>query len=115
MKKIFNVKIILIVLISGVVLTSCGNSNNKELASENTATTPLESGKKIYRKFCIQCHGYDGTLMASGSKNLKESTLNSEERISFIKVGKGAMISYKGILTDNEIEMVSTYIETFRK
>lgn len=110
-----NITLLLLIFISGVLLATCGSPPAKESSSEDTALTPSEAGKKIYRKFCIQCHGYDGTLMASGSKNLKESKLNSEERISFIKTGKGAMIAYEGILTEEEIEMVSNYVGTLQK
>lgn len=102
-------------LFFSLLFIGCGSESSSENALENTEISPLDRGKKIYRKFCIQCHGYDGTLMASGSKNLKESTLDSEARISFIKKGKAAMISYEGILTEEEIKLVSDYVATFQK
>jgi mono/diheme cytochrome c family protein len=91
---------------------ACGSSEEKR--EEVSALTTEEKGKKIYRKFCIQCHGYDGTLMASGSKNLKESELTLEQRVSFVKKGRGAMIAYEGILSEEEILWVSAYVESFK-
>lgn len=93
---------------------SCGNSDR---SSSNSAAelTPLEAGKKIYRQHCIQCHGYDGTLQASGSANLKTSQLTSEERITFIKKGKGAMMPYEKILKEKDLLLVSDYVGTIKE
>jgi mono/diheme cytochrome c family protein len=106
-------RFIQLALITGLLWVSgCGSDNSQE--KEPILLTTEEKGKKIYRKFCIQCHGYDGTLMASGSKNLKESTLTQEERITFVKKGRGAMIAYEGILSEQEIQWVSEYVESFK-
>ncbi len=92
---------------------SCGNSGNNSTDSASELT-PLEIGKKIYRQNCIQCHGYDGTLQASGSANLKTSKLTSEERINFIKKGKGAMMPYEKILKEKDLLLVSDYAGTLK-
>lgn len=83
-----------------------------ELAT-TSATNPLEQGKIIYTTYCEACHGADGAAMRSGAKNLRESKMRREEKIAMIRKGKGVMAGYEKILTDEQIELVTDYIDTF--
>nr|MBK9652077.1 cytochrome c [Bacteroidota bacterium] len=60
------------------------------------------------------CHGDDGKLGLSGSKDLTASTLSREDKINIITNGKNAMQPYNEMLTANQIIAVTNYIETLK-
>lgn len=113
MKTVLTLKKASVLVLLLLWWASCGSSDNSS-KTPVAELTPHEVGKKIYRQNCIQCHGYDGTLQASGSANLKTSKLTSEERINFIKKGKGAMMPYEKILKEKDLILVSDYTGTLK-
>ena len=70
------------------------------------------SGKEIFEEKCSLCHGNDGKLGMAGAKNLSVSMLNHAGIVEIITNGKNGMISYKSTLSVEQIEAVSSYIET---
>ncbi len=70
------------------------------------------TGKEIFEEKCSLCHGNDGKLGLSGAKNLAITTLNHQGIIEIITNGKNAMASYKNTLSAEQIESVTSYIET---
>jgi mono/diheme cytochrome c family protein len=91
-----------------MILFACNsgssNKNNREAML----------GDKVYKLYCVSCHGADGAMGFSGAPNLQKSVLTLEERINMITHGKGVMNAFKGILSKEEIENVAQYIETLR-
>ncbi|MFN0016130.1 MAG: c-type cytochrome [Saprospiraceae bacterium] len=75
---------------------------------------PLD-GKAIYRKYCVTCHGSDGTLGLNGAGDLTKSVLGLEERVEQITKGKNLMTAFEGVLTREEIRAVAVYTETLKK
>jgi len=74
--------------------------------------TLAQTGKEIFEEKCSLCHGNDGKLGLSGAKNLAITTLNHQGIVEIITNGKNAMASYKNTLSAEQIESVSSYIET---
>ncbi|MCS6822908.1 MAG: SirB2 family protein [Cytophagaceae bacterium] len=89
----------------------------------NTALNILEQnkmnitakGKVIYEKVCTSCHGADGKLGVGGAKDLTTSSLTHEQKVHIIRNGKNLMAAYSGLLTDEEIEAVATYVDGMKK
>jgi mono/diheme cytochrome c family protein len=70
------------------------------------------SGKQIFEEKCTLCHGGDGKLGLSGAKDLSITQLNHSSIVEIITNGKNAMTPYKDVLSVEQIEAVSSYIET---
>lgn len=70
------------------------------------------SGKEIFEEKCTLCHGNDGKLGLSGAKDLSVTQLDHQSLVNIISEGKNTMAPYKGILSPEQIEAVTNYIET---
>lgn len=70
------------------------------------------SGKEIFEEKCSLCHGNDGKLGMAGAKDLSVSMMDHAGIVEIITNGKNGMISYKSTLSVEQIEAVSSYIET---
>ena len=71
MKKILTTAILITVIIA---------CPGKEKTDTGTGTPTLEEGEKVFKKYCILCHGSDGKLGINGAKDLTISKLTAEER-----------------------------------
>ncbi len=80
----------------------------------STITDPIVAGKLIYTNTCVNCHGADGKLGLSGSKDLSITQLTIDEQKTAIRNGKNAMPGYKD-LSDEQIEDLIVYIATFKQ
>ena len=95
-------------LIITLFLSSCSNSEE------------VENGNRLYDTFCISCHGTDGGLRMAGAPDLAKSILSFEDKVSFISMGspKGTMMPFAkehgGQLSQEDIESIVSYIETFK-
>ena len=72
----------------------------------------LSKGQRIYLEHCQRCHGAHGNAQLNGAKNLQHSTLNMEERIHIISNGKGVMPAFSVNLDEEEITLVSSYLDS---
>ena len=114
-------KWILFVAIAGFVI-ACGNSN-EETASNSTASSsnsekPAKKavdGAKVYKQYCITCHGLYGDMGASGAFNLTTSELSVEERMTVIANGRNTMTPFKDLLSEEKIKAVAEYTMTLKK
>lgn len=88
-----------------LIAFSCADKKNKKA---------LVQGKKLFKQNCVICHGIDGKLGLSGSKDLTVSTLTKDERISIVKNGKGTMNPFGAILKPEEIASVVEYTFTLK-
>lgn len=113
MKQIF-----VFLCIVGLVF-ACGNSeepeqNNTSTQAVNTsASTP--DGNKIYKQYCVTCHGLYGNMGASGAFNLTASELPVADRIVVITKGRGAMTPFENLLDEDEIKAVAEYTLELKK
>lgn len=87
-----------------LLATGCNDSSN----SGTTQGTAL-SGKKIFRQYCVNCHGARGNLGLNGAGDLSQSELELQSRVEIIRHGKNAMTAFSTVLSDKEIQKVATY------
>jgi mono/diheme cytochrome c family protein len=71
-------------------------------------------GKKIYKQYCVTCHGLYGDMGASGAANLAVSKLKLNERIEVITKGRKTMASFKALLDKEKIKAVAQYTMTLK-
>lgn len=71
-------------------------------------------GKEVYKGHCVSCHGDLGDAQVSGAKDLTTSLLAEDEVQSMVLNGRMLMRPYKGVLSLEEIEAVSTYVFALR-
>lgn len=74
----------------------------------------MAHGKNIYSSYCQRCHGKDGTNGAMGL-DLQATTLDRTDKISKIMNGVGSMPKFKDVLSEDELEAVLVYVESFKK
>lgn len=101
------------------LLLACGGDKTKTNESTEPATESAQqvegpNGQRIFKQNCVVCHGIDGKLGANGSKDLTQSVLQLDERISIITNGKNVMIPFNAILTAEEIEAVANFTMTLK-
>ena len=96
---------------SGGDKPAANNGESKPVA----AAEDKPDGSKIYKQYCVTCHGLYGDMGASGAFNLTTSTLSKEERIQVITKGRNLMTPFEGLLSEEKIEAVAEYIETLRE
>jgi mono/diheme cytochrome c family protein len=101
---------VLLSALCAILVLSCASD------AGNAATPPgaKSRGAVLFSTHCTLCHGKDGSLGVSGAKDLRISTLNKDEMIALVTNGKGAMASYKNVLTKAEIEAVVEHVRTLQ-
>jgi len=75
----------------------------------------LPTGKELYEKNCVRCHGNEGTKHLFGTKSIQKSILDDNAILLIIQNGKRLMPSYKKKLTPQDISVLKDYIKTLRK
>lgn len=107
-------KKLLVFAIFATLAFACSQSESDKGGNE-TAAAPSVDGEKIFKQYCVACHGLDGTMGAAGAFNLQTSVLSVEERINVITNGRKAMTPFKGLLSDEKIKAVAEYTLTLKK
>jgi mono/diheme cytochrome c family protein len=112
--------IILFAIASFSLLMSCGSDGSKDQAKETPkkdvapVVDNIAAGEKVFRTYCIVCHGIDGKLELNGAKDLSKSVIPIEERIAQVTNGKGLMTPFQGILSEEQIKQVAEYTFTLK-
>jgi mono/diheme cytochrome c family protein len=92
--------------------SNVGNMGPKETASETVKTTAADpsNGKTIYAANCMPCHG-DGNGGHNGP-SLTDSKITKDPSAVANKVTEGGKVmpSFKGTLSDQQIQDVAAYI-----
>lgn len=86
-----------------------------DTGSDQTNKVSRISGKDIFRKYCVNCHGVKGNLGLNGAGDLSKSELSFEERVQIIKHGKNTMTAFSTVLSDKEIKKVAEYTISLNK
>ena len=134
MRKIF----FMILLFAVLALTACGTDDGvgagapPDVVPANFAgkTNPLgadaaAAGAEIYQANCQSCHGIEGhgdgpsaAVLNPAPKNLAELQAQVGDDYLFWRINTGkdgtAMVPWKGILTDEQIWQVVTFIRTLK-
>lgn len=74
-----------------------------------------ETGGRLYKNNCQQCHGKDGTRGLMGAKNLRESNFSDSAIINQIENGKGVMPSFRKKFSSLELNLLLMYVKGLRK
>jgi len=98
---------------------ACGGETPSENSSAKK-TAPKKKkkkvdGEKVYKQYCVTCHGVYGDMGASGAFNLTESILTLDEKIEVITNGRNTMTPFKGLLSEAKIKAVAEYSEKLKK
>ncbi len=97
------------------LLAACGGNGQKTNDSKTPATKVKKvDGAKIYKTYCVTCHGLYGDMGGSGAFDLTTSKLNLKERIEVITKGRNLMTPFEGLLNEQKIKAVAKHIETLR-
>lgn len=116
-------KQLLILAIIVAFVFACGNNtNNQQTSAESTpaaseSATAAAEGEKIYKQYCVTCHGVYGDMGASGAFNLTTSTLSDEERLAVISEGRPntVMVGFKTILKEDQLKAVADYTKSLKQ
>ncbi|MEY2904111.1 MAG: hypothetical protein RJA52_127 [Bacteroidota bacterium] len=95
------------------LIAACGAKEEK-LTSVATADMPKEDGEKIYKTYCVTCHGLYGNMGGSGAFDLTASTLSVEERIQVITKGRNVMMGFESLMSAEKIKAVAEYTLTLK-
>jgi mono/diheme cytochrome c family protein len=106
-----DMKRILITIGSPVLLLFACGSNGM---AGTEGGRPKVKGAQLFDMHCSLCHGRDGGLGLNGAKDLRRSTLTTEEVKAIVLNGKGVMMPYKNALTNAEIDAVVAHVRTLR-
>ena len=99
-------------------LMACGGetpSNNGEASAKPVKIQKKVDGQKIYKTYCVTCHGLYGDMGASGAHDLTASKLSLEEKIEVITNGRNTMTPFKDLLNEEKIKAVAEYTMTLKK
>ena len=96
-----------------MVILACSGEASSETAAASVA--PPVDGAKIYKQYCVTCHGLYGDMGASGAFNLTVSTLTVEQRIQVITNGRNAMTGFGALLSPDKIKAVAKYTLELKK
>jgi len=106
---------ILAILAMLFLFVSCrGSSSGTDQSSGDDGSTSDVSGQQVYRQYCKNCHGADGTMELNNAANLATSEMAEEDMRNIIRNGKGMMMAYKNVLSGEEIDSVIAYTKTLR-
>jgi mono/diheme cytochrome c family protein len=100
----------IIAAILGLSIWACGSETT---SGGTVATAAAPDGKKIFKTYCVTCHGQDGKMQMNGAKDLTLSELSLEDRIQLITNGRNTMLSFKSTLSPRQIEAVAAYTMEF--
>lgn len=117
-KRILSVQTSLLLIFIMTFLTTfmigCGSETGDSAVREEVAVA-AHPGEKVYKKYCITCHGTDGSMGSNGAFNLRETKLSIEEKIAVITKGRNTMTPFEKVLKPEEISAVAEYTEKFRQ
>lgn len=77
----------------------------------------MRNGGRIYTLHCAGCHGVDGRSVMPEAPNFARGDRLMQSDIALLsamRIGRGAMPGYIGILSDREILDVVSFLRTLR-
>ena len=104
----------LLLIIAAYGLAEISKKGIRATPEEFANVEAAQMGKTIYEKKCINCHGENGKMGLSGAKDLTASSLTKNQKVTLIKNGKNAMMSFKTQLNDVEIDAVVDYLSQLK-
>lgn len=83
-------------------------------AAQAAAPQPPLTGKVLFAKNCVRCHGLDGRAGRNGAHDLTKSNLNDFGRTYLVANGMGKMPAFQKKLTAEQIQAVVAYSLTLK-
>ncbi|MFZ4427176.1 MAG: c-type cytochrome [Saprospiraceae bacterium] len=99
----------LLIFLSIALFVLGATAFSPDTGAPTDASNPKPDGEKIYKTYCVTCHGLYGDMGASGAANLTKSKLPLDERIKVITNGRNTMTGFKALLTPDKIKAVAKY------
>jgi mono/diheme cytochrome c family protein len=96
------------------LLFACSPAEKNGSPSKNV-TEPAVDGERIYKNYCVTCHGIAGDMGGSGAFDLTVSMLTVEQKVEVITHGRNAMTPFKDILSEEKIRAVAEYTMKLKK
>lgn len=113
-KALAALSVFLILAAYGLAEMNKKGKTGGKMDTSTYSSNALEEGQYIYGKTCVNCHGSDGKMGGSGSKDLSITILTDGEKREIIRKGRNAMPGYKD-LSDAQVESVIQYINTMKQ
>lgn len=108
-------KIVSIAVIGLFIFSACSEGKVSKKVTNEGENVEVD-GQLLYTNNCASCHGPDGNLGNSGSKDLSKSKFNEQQVLNIIKKGKGTMPPFEYLLTtDQERQAVMEFVMSLRK
>jgi len=105
-----------IAILAFAVFACGGETPNEQKTTKKPAKKKKKvDGEKVYKQYCVTCHGVYGDMGASGAANLTESKLTVDEKIGVVTNGRNTMTPFKGLLSEAKIKAVVAYTEKLKK
>ena len=96
-------------------LLACTFTVNTVVSSSSHAAD-FFNGEKIYQKYCQSCHGVKGHGGIGGAPNFArgQGLMKPDAYLyNTIDMGKNAMPAFRGVLKEEELYDVITYLRSF--
>jgi mono/diheme cytochrome c family protein len=75
----------------------------------------MQKGREVYDMHCVTCHGMSGyaiDMTIPSFANGDRMFLMDQEMLQSVRNGKNMMPAFRGLLSDEEIRDVITYLRT---
>ena len=75
----------------------------------------MQKGREVYDMHCVTCHGMNGYVIdmtIPSFANGDRMFLMDQEMLQSVRNGKNMMPAFRGLLSDEEIRDVITYLRT---
>ncbi len=75
----------------------------------------MQKGREVYDMHCVTCHGMNGyaiDMTIPSFANGDRMFLMDQEMLQSVRNGKNMMPAFRGLLSDEEIRDVITYLRT---
>jgi len=87
-----------------------------QMSAQVVLSNDVFKGREVYVRDCVLCHGSSGEGRLPGLQSFNESQVlyrTDEALKKIVRDGKGVMPSFNGLLSDDDIRNVVTYLRTF--
>jgi len=91
-----------------LILVSCSSNETRN----DDSSPEIINGENLYDSNCATCHLVTGEGGISGAKDLRITKLDSVGIKRMVQNGKNAMMPFKEMLSDEEIDAVVAYVQT---
>jgi len=103
--------------IATFIVACGGTSEDKTGNNAITASADAPDGEKLYKTYCVTCHGLYGDMQGNGAIDLTKSVLTLEDRIKVVSEGRPGtvMVGFKTLLDEAKIKALAEHLEKLRK